>query len=72
MSVHSVLTRSFFQMFSDIRKAQEFTMLIEPNSTLTLSPGKGTDMQAQDPYWANAHIGCGDGYDKFACPFLSS
>ena len=33
------------QMFSDIRK---FTELIEPNSTLTLSPGKGTDMQAQD------------------------
>jgi hypothetical protein len=32
-------------MFSDIRA---FTTLIEPNSTLTLSPGKGDDMQAQD------------------------
>ena len=60
-------------MFSDIRKfeeAKQFTMLIEPNSTATLSPGKGTDMQAQDPHWANANISCGDGYDKFACPFL--
>jgi hypothetical protein len=35
------------QMFSDIRA---FTALIEPNSTLTLSPGKGVDMQAQDAY----------------------
>jgi hypothetical protein len=34
------------QMFADIRK---FTELIEPNSTATLSPGKGVDMQAQDP-----------------------
>jgi hypothetical protein len=32
-------------MFADIRT---LTTLIEPNSTLTLSPGKGTDMQAQD------------------------
>ena len=61
-------------MFADIRKFDEvkqFTMLIEPNSTLTLSPGKGTDMQAQDPHWADATISCSSaGYDKFACPFL--
>jgi hypothetical protein len=33
-------------MFADIRR---FVELIEPNSTATLSPGKGVDMQAQDP-----------------------
>jgi hypothetical protein len=27
--------------------------MIEPNSTITLSPGKGTDMQAQDAHWAD-------------------
>ena len=52
------------QMFADIRK---FTELIEPNSTLTLSPGKGVDMQAQDPYWADATITCHDGYDPAVC-----
>ncbi len=29
---------------------------IEPNSTFTLSPVKGNDMQAQDPHWADATI----------------
>ena len=40
-------------MFSDIRK---FTELIEPNSTATLSPGKGVDMQAQDRWASFIHL----------------
>ena len=59
-------------MFQDIRKYNEHFEVSTTMLAVQISGQPSEDVGHMTPglHYADANITCGQGYDKFACPFL--